>query len=351
MSADASSIPAAPMSRATPGWSVSDIRVVRYALGATVAMGIALGAPWETSYLTPVLVATFLAFPGTPITPALGAKLVAVVGGAIYVGWQVGHLVAYPALFLILASLLLFWIFYAGQRGLPALVILWLVIAVTAIPFARMVYPAAAVLVARGLLLDVVLTAVIAVCAYGLLPEKSTGDAEPAAQGNGASVASPDDAFRTALIGIVVVVPVVALFYLYELSGALTVLAYVAILSSLPDIGTDIEAGKERIRGNLAGGLVAILVYNLVSLVPIFPFLLLLTLLACLALGSRAFRNGTPDSFFVTACSTTLLIVGGTAFQGEASSEVYLRVLQITIAVTYVVLGFEFMNRRIPRPR
>ncbi len=351
MSASASSIPFGPRSRATPGWSLADIRVVRYALGATVAMGIALGVPWETSYLTPVLVATFLAYPDTPITPALGAKLIAVVGGAIYVGWQVGHLVAYPALFLILAALLLFWIFYAGQRGLPALVILWLVIAVTAIPFARMVYPAAAVLVARGLLVDVVATAIIVVVAYGLLPEKSTGKVEAATDGTGASVAPPDDSFRTALIGTVVVVPVVALFYFYELSGALTVLAYVAILSSLPDIGTDIEAGKERIQGNLAGGLVAILIYNLVSLVPVFPFLLLLTLLAALALGSRAFRSETPNSFFVTACSTTLLIVGGTAFRGEASREVYIRIIQITIAVTYVVLGFEFMNRRIPRPR
>lgn len=339
------------MSRATPGWSPADIRVVRYALGATVAMGIALGVPWETSYLTPVLVATFLAFPDTPITPSLGVKLIVVVGVAINVGWQVGHLVAYPALFLILVSLLLFWIFYAGQRGLPALVILWLVIAVTAIPFARMVYPAAAVLVARGLLLDVVLTAIIVVVAYGLLPEKSRSGVEPATDGSGASVASPDDSFRTALIGTVVVVPIVALFYFYELSGALTVLAYVAILSSLPDIGTDVEAGKERIRGNLVGGVGAILIYNLVSLVPTFPFLLLLTLLAGLAFGSRAFRSETPNSFFVTACSTTLLIVGGTAFRGEASSEVYIRIIQITIAVTYVVLGFEFMNHRIPRRR
>ena len=95
----------------------------------------------------------------------------------------------------------------------------------------------------------------------------------------------------------------------------------------------------------------AILIYNLVSLVPIFPFLLLLTLLAALALGSRAFRSETPNSFFVTACSTTLLIVGGTAFRGEASREVYTRMIQITIAVTYVVLSLEFMNRRIPRPR
>ena len=89
------------MSRATPGWSLADIRIVRYALGATVAMAIALGSPWETSYLTPVLVATFLAYPDKPLTPRLGAALIVIVGVAIWFGWQVGHLIAYPALFLL----------------------------------------------------------------------------------------------------------------------------------------------------------------------------------------------------------------------------------------------------------
>jgi len=85
--------------------------------------------------------------------------------------------------------------------------------------------------------------------------------------------------------------------------------------------------------------------------VPSFSFLLLLTLAAGLALGSRAFAREEPDAFFVTAYSTTLLITGATAFRGEASSEVYLRIIQITIAVTYVVVGFEFVNRLLPARR
>jgi hypothetical protein len=338
-------------SQATAGWSLADIRVVRYALGATVATAIALGSPWETSYLTPVLVATFLANPDKPLSPRLGAVLIVVVAVAIWFGWQVGQLVKYPAVFLLFASLVLFWIFHAGQRGRSALVLLWLVIAVMMIPFARMVYPAAAVFVARGLVVDVVLTATIVVAAYGLLPERPTDGGAPSGGDASAAAASPDASFRAALVATVVVVPLMALFYFFELSGALTVLAYVGILSAMPDIGTDVQKGRERIRGNIVGGGVAIVVYNLLLIVPSFSVLLLLTLLAGLALGSRAFARAAPDPFFVTAYSTTLLIIGATAFRGEASSEVYLRILQITIAVTYVVVGFEFVNRLLPARR
>ena len=351
MSVSATAFAPTSMSRATPGWSLAEIRIIRYALGATVAMAIALGSPWETSYLTPVLVATFLAYPDKPLTPRLGAALIVIVGVAIWFGWQVGRLIDYPAVFLLAASLVLFWIFYGGQRGRSALVLLWLVIAVLLLPFARMVYPAAAIFVARGLLVDVVLTATVVVVAYALLPERQTGGAQPAADDASALASSPDESFRAALVATVVVVPLMALFYFVELSGALTVLAYVGILSALPDIGTDVQKGKERIRGNIVGGAVAILVYNLLLIVPSFSFLLLLTLAAGLALGSRAFAREEPDAFFVTAYSTTLLIVGATAFRGEASSEVYLRIIQITIAVTYVVVGFEFVNRLLPARR
>ncbi len=351
MSASASILTPSSVSRSTTGWSVADIRVVRYALGATVAMAIALGSPWETSYLTPVLVATFLAYPDKPLTPRLGAALIFIVGVAIWFGWQVGHLIDYPAVFLLFGSLVLFWIFYGGQRGRPALVLLWLVIAVMLLPFARMVYPKAAVFVARGLVVDVVLTATVVVIAYGLLPERRTGGPQSSVDVAGDAVASPDDSFRTALIAIVVVVPLMALFYFFELSGGLTVLAYVGILSALPDIGTDVRKGRERIGGNAVGGAVAILVYNLLLIVPSFLFLLLLTLLAGLALGSRAFSRAEPNPFFVTAYSTAVLIIGATAFRGEASSEVYLRIIQITAAVTYVVVGFEFVNRLLPARR
>ena len=351
MSASAVALAASSMSRATLGWSLAEIRVVRYALGATVAMAIALGSPWETSYLTPVLVATFLAYPDKPLTPRLGAALIAIVGVAIWFGWQVGRLIDHPAVFLLAASLVLFWIFYGGQRGRSPLVLLWLVIAVLMLPFARMVYPAAAVFVARGLVVDVVLTATVVVVAYGLLPERQAGVAGPPADDDGPAAVSSDESFRNALVATVVVVPLMALFYFFELSGALTVLAYVGILSALPDIGTDVQKGKERIWGNIAGGAVAILIYNLLLIVPMFSFLLLLILLAGLALGARAFASDEPDAFFVTAYSTTLLITGATAFRGEASSEVYLRIIQITIAVTYVVVGFEFVNRLFPARR
>ncbi len=81
----------------------------------------------------------------------------------------------------------------------------------------------------------------LVVVAYALLPERPTVREQPSAVDAGATAATEAGAFRTAMIATVVVVPVMALFYFLELSGALTVLAYVGILSSLPDIGTDVR--------------------------------------------------------------------------------------------------------------
>lgn len=352
MSARSEALSRIPLTGLLAGWSTADIRVVRYAFGATAAAAVALGAPWMVSYLVPVLVVTFLAVPDTPITPKFGVALVAIVGATTWLGWQVGRLVAYPGLLIPMSALLLFWIFHAAQRGRSTLVVVWLLIAVMILPLAILASPAIGAIVAMGLFRDAVVTAVICVLAYQLLPERPAPATAGSQGGAAAPVASPREAFRGALISTAVVLPVVIVLYFYEAMGAIVMLAFIGLLSSQPAIAQNVKAGRGLVVANIAGGLVAIVLYNLIVIVPSLPFMLLLVLGTGLFMGTGVFSGRPVAPLFKTGFATVLFIIGSTTTSGDdAGSVVYVRVLQIALAVIYVVVAFRWMNRLFPARR
>ena len=83
-------------------------RILRYALGATLCMGVALGFGYPLSFLTPVLALGFLAAPA-PFEWREGLGLVATIGVACLVGLAlVRFLLPYPLVYVPFTGLLLF---------------------------------------------------------------------------------------------------------------------------------------------------------------------------------------------------------------------------------------------------
>jgi hypothetical protein len=151
---------------------------------------------------------------------------------------------------------------------------------------------------------------------------------------------------RDAIETTLVVLPVFILFYTLQLAGSLLILIFVALLSSQPGFAQNFKAGAALILGNVVGGVVAILFYELLVVMPEFQFLLLLTLLTGLLLGSRVFSGRKAAPLFGMAFSTVLLIIGSTTSgNAEAGAKVYTRVVQIMVAVTYVVTAFGIVGR------
>ncbi|MFC2085709.1 DUF2955 domain-containing protein [Bacteroidota bacterium] len=339
------------ISSRSSGWTQRDVRVVRYALGATTGMAIAMGFGWELSYLVPVLSLSFLAAPDTPLTPKAGLFFIAMVGVACYVGVLLAdNFIPYPGVFIPLVGIILFRIFYAGQRGRSKLLIMWLLIAVTVIPLVRLIQPSVAVFVAQGVFFDVVITVGLGVLAFLLIPEKPQELDRSASTKPVAPPVSAEEAFRSAAVSTVVVLPLLSVFYLFKMTGAVLVLVFVAILASQPAFAANFKVGKALVAGNVIGGFISILFYELLVIVPLFPFLLLMTLLLGLVLGAKVFSGKPASALFGMAFSTTLLIIGSTtSSDGDASSEVYSRVLQIMFAVVYVVAAFGVLNRLFPR--
>jgi hypothetical protein len=331
----------------TPGGLVLDDRarhVLRYATGPTLAMAMAMVVAWPLSYIAPVLCLTFLAPPKPPPSLREGVLFLAVLAGALVAGlWSIKYLLASEFVFFAGFGLILLRVFYAQCSGAPPILILWLLISILVLPMVAVQSPELAVLVSRALFTGAAASLIAAWVAYAVFPE--TRDApKPATEV--APLPPARVRLGQALERMVVVYPLFVLFHIFEWSGALLVLIFVALLSIQPGFAENFKGGIAMILGNTMGGLAAIAGFNLLTVVPQLSFLLMLCFFGGLFFGNRLTGGSKLAPLFGMAFSTMLLILGSTTSgEGEAGSAAYMRILQIMIAVVYVVSAFGLVRR------
>ena len=132
------------------------------------------------------------------------------------------------------------------------------------------------------------------------------------------------------------VFPVVAMYLIFGLTSVLIVV-FIALLSMQPSISTGTKAGKALIAANVMGGFAAIVMYEVLVMMPQFGFLLILICLCGLFFGCRLFSGAPTAPLFGMAFSTLLLVIGSTTSMfGDADAKAWTRVIQITTAVVYL---------------
>jgi len=156
-------------------------------------------------------------------------------------------------------------------------------------------------------------------------------------------IPTQQERFLNALNTLIVVFPVVMVFYFFQWAGGLLILIFIAILSMQPSF--NLKTGFLLILGNFVGGIYAIIMYEFLVIVPEFSFLILLILLAGLFLAARLFSERKTAPLYGMSFSTLLLIIGqATSTTSDAGDKVWIRVVEIMIAVIYVVLAFAILN-------
>ncbi len=155
-----------------------------------------------------------------------------------------------------------------------------------------------------------------------------------------------DVKLKNSLLSLTVVFPAVAVFYTMQWTGGMLILIFIGILSMQPGVAGNIKVGMALIIGNVIGGIASVIFYEILVMVPSFPFMVLLTLLCGLVFGRQVFSGKKMAPLYGMAYSTVLLIIGSTTSStSEADNAVIVRVLQMMIAVTYVVLAFDLLER------
>ncbi len=240
-------------------------------------------------------------------------------------------------------GLILLHIFYASPKELPSVVKIFLLLAIAAIPLLGMQSMYLAAFLAIGLGTNAITTIVLVWLVYGIIPDRR--QKITAASKKPMPAQSKNKRFKTALISTSVVFPVFLLFSFYLKTDALLILIYIMLLTGQPGFAKSFKAGGAMLVANVVGGLIAILSYELLVIVRMFPYLLLLVLLWGLILGEKLFSDRPAASLYGTAFSTFLVIIGMTTnTEAEADTKVYTRIFQTFIAVVYIVTASGFVT-------
>lgn len=341
MPADAAALGTArPYVRAR-GWDPASVRATRYAIGITAACAIALGAAWPMSFLTPVLVATFLGQP-KGLTLKAGVAFFAMVAVACAASFGVTLLLDYPAAFFLSSVLGLFLIQDRSQAGMAPMLATWLTIALLLIPFLGVQSTLLALTVAQALLFGIAVAVLIAWLTCVAIPDPTEPGSGSAAKAVAAPPALPpaDVRFRNALRSTLVVLPLFFYFHAAELLSDALILIFAGLLSGNPAFSQGFKGGSMMLLANALGGAVAIVLYNLLILAPSFAFLLLAIATVALIFGGRVFSGTKTAPLFASGMSTVLLIIGSvTTSTAEADAKVYTRLAQILFVVVYLVFA------------
>lgn len=313
-------------------------------------MAIAMGFNWPLSYLAAVLTLSFLSSPGGALPFKSGIIFVVIIAIASGSALVLGHLfIPFPMVFIPLIGLLLFRLYYAKGGKMPGVLIFWLMITLLIMPLTIMILPELAGGISYSLIQSGATALIVTWISYTIFPYNP----EEAPKQSAAKAQNPtkEERFNNAVNSVTVVIPALLIFYFFELSGALLVLIYIALLSMQPQFAKDFKSGKALIIGNAIGGMAAIVVYEVFVLIPEYYFMLLVTLFFGLFFGQRLFSDDPKAPIFGMAYSTLLLIIGSVTgvvnliSDKAAGAAVYIRILQVMGAVVYLVVAFGLLER------
>lgn len=327
-------------------WNVAK-PMFRYVLGTCLIMTITTLLNYELSFLTSVLALSFMAPGAKPLKFKQAATFIIILTfltGFAYVFSSI--FIDYPFVFMPLLCLGILWIYYSQK--LPMIIKLFALMSVLIIPLISLEATAAGGMIAISLVFNTLMAICLTQLMFVIIPWSKEDDAFLKIKGP-VEKRIPTEQFKYAINILFVLLPLLLLFFIFKLSGGLLVLIFAAILSISPALSNP-KVGAVMVIANILGGLLAIIAYKLLTVVPLFPFMVLLTFIVGLILASNLFSNKKTASIFGTAFSTFLLILSSvTSSDSEAGSEVWTRVIQIAMAVIYVVVAFRILNFFINR--
>jgi len=319
-------------------------RILRFATGVTLAMVLATAIAWPLSYLTAVLVGLLLGAP-TALTLRAGLGFVLIIAIAMAASLFLSvKLLAYPLVFFGIVGLLLFRIFYAASGGGSPIFILWMIVGLLVIPLVTMSAPIAGAVIGFYITFGAAVAVGIVWLMQTLIPHPET-DATTAAHAAKPEIPAPPVRFRSAAISTLAVMPLMVLFYVFQLSQHLVILIFAAILAISASSVAGLKGGSALIVANIGGGAIALVVYNLLVAVPDLAFFVALMFLTTLLIGRQLFSDRPNAALYGSALNTVLIVIGSvTTSTAEADGKVYLRIAQIILAVIYIVAAFGLLE-------
>ena len=323
-------------------------RIVRFAIGVTLALAIAYGFNWPLAFLMPVLAAVFLAMP----LPCPGASTVLKNMLQTLLAFAVGSvftllLLPFPLIYIPMLALVLFHIYYYSNRGGSFWLVLMLIVAVLILPLLGNTHEGLALGFATGFVITGWLAMGMILVAHLLAPDPAGTPPLPA---NAVTRTGFDaTAARSALKSTLVVFPIASIFVIFDLSSYLLVMVFAAIFSLHPDIEAGRSQGMQSLTATLIGAAGALIGYALIVVVPEFYIFIFLMFAVAMVFGSGTFSGRSTAKYYGSALVALLLLVNGSL--GE-NSDIFANILTraglIGLSAIYIVTALRVLERYLP---
>lgn len=286
---------------------------------------------WSPTFLAPVLAVALLAnLPGQPPAKVIVALVLVTVAAATGSFVMASLLRFVPALLVAAIALCSLLCFLAIAHGRPVFPALLTLICLATVPVAVLVAPAQAGALPRALIRGITLALIAVWLAHALFPAPRQ-DVQAAPQAP--AVRDTITPLLRAVVSVAVVVPMMLVFLLFGLTDALPVLIATVMLVVTFDARRSRMQALAMVLGNFAGGLIGLLLYAALCILP-NPVLLALLVHCALLLYGRAMARGGPAApALLITCNATLIILASAIATGPAPLSLWLsRLFQFAIA-------------------
>ena len=224
------------------------IRVIRYAVGMTIAAALAFGIAWPLSFLFPVLSAVLLALPLPKLSLSQGMRNMRDTLFAFGVGYIFTmFILPFPVIYVPLLALALFHTYYHLNRGGSFWLVLMLLICLLLMPMLAGLHEGLAIGVVSGLVGSSWLTIGLLWLAHYIVPDAPGGPVMPQdakkAPGYKPGYSAPAAAF--ALKSTIVALPIAIVFIANNWSSQILVMVFAAIFTLSPNLDKGKEAGSK----------------------------------------------------------------------------------------------------------
>ena len=307
---------------------------------AIFAIGLLFG--WPLFFVGAVFAAIFTQGVA-PIPKSAGLALVAIGSVLMVSAWIIATVLdPYPVAFLLAVCIAVGLCFAASIRGANVLVIVFALLGALLVPFLVRISPDLAGTIVFWLPANLLIALLATWTAFYLFPAVKTADAAPVAE------KAAFDPSRRLIRMCLITLPFVVYFFASGSDASLTVI-FVAIQTAFLAASTESAPAVARgtLTANAAGGLAAVLIYEVLVIAPLLPVAMLAMLVACLFFAGR-FTAG--DKLAGSAMIATLILVGGSLgpISDEADVKMITRLWQIGSALLYLLAAFVVIDHVLP---
>ena len=169
------------------------------------------------------------------------------------------------------------------------------------------------------------------------------------AAGSPSTAAPVNSPLATALVGTAVVMPVMLVYLLFGLADALPVLVTTVLLVANFDVREGATQGLAMMLGNLIGGLIGMVAFHLLAVIPSLTGLALITFLIAAAFAMRIDKGGEGAAITLMTCNSAMIILSTAIASPSSSSGVWLtRLIYFALACLFAIGMMTVVWRKKP---